>query len=158
MIRLATIEDIDAIVSLSEDFYREIRLDEIGYRFDITQIRKNYLRSIECGNPFVLLYFEASELCGIFAFSIRDEHYFFSNRKFGAEIVWHTAPNLGSIKRLKIMIKLLAAGEMLMKVKGATGFYCQLDARREFYHPGINNYLIKSGYTSITTTYYKEIL
>ena len=157
MIRFAALADLEPIVALSREFYNEIDLDAVGYRFDEPRIRESYLKGIDCKDHFVLLYLEQGELLGLFFFSIRNEHYYFRNRCFGSEIVWHSKPDLPPLKRLRIMMKLFESGEMFMQSRGATGIYCGLDARKDFHHPGINKYLLRKGYSSIVNTYYKRL-
>ena len=155
MIRFATLADLEPIVALSREFYNEIDLDAVGYRFDDPQIRESYLKGIDCKDHFVLLYLEQGELLGLFFFSIREETYYFQNRTYGSEIVWHADPKLGALKRLKVMIKLFEAGEMFMQSRGVKVIYCGLDARPAFHHPGIHKYLQNRGYAAMATTYHR---
>ena len=157
MIRFALQSDLDEIVAVSKQFYDEIELDSVGYRFHDERIRESYQKGIDQDEHYVLLYMEDCQIIGVFFFSVRDEHYYFKNKRFAAEIVWHSLPTLPDNKRLRVMMQLFFAGEMFIKSIGGTCLYVGLDARKEFSHPGINKYLSKRGYSSIVTTYYKEV-
>jgi len=156
MIRFAVQSDLEEIVAASREFYDEICLDAVGYRFDEPRIRESYQSAIEFKGHYCLLYTENCKILGLFLFSIRDDNHFFTNKRFASEIVWHSLPSLNTVKRIKVMIKLFEAMEMYaINVRKATGIYVGLDARRDFAHRGINRYLEKRGYGQIVSTYYK---
>lgn len=158
MIRFGTLADMEPVVALSKEFYHEINLDAVGYRFHEPQIRASYTDGLSRSDGHhVLLYIEHGQILGLFFFRIRDEHYYFTNRRFATEIVWHSDPKLPPKKRLKIMMKLFDAGEMFMESQGCLNIYTGLDARKEHYHYGINKYLLRKGYNEIVTTYHKEV-
>lgn len=156
MVRFAVQSDLDAIVEVSRIFYDEIRLDDVGYCFDEEQIRESYQRGIDKNEHYVLLYIENCQILGLFFFSIRSEHYYFRNRKFGSEIVWHSLPTLPKTKRLKVMLKVLDAGLMFSDTQGTENFYCGLDARKEFYHPGITRALEERGFNHIVNMHHRR--
>jgi len=157
MIRFALQSDLDEIVAVSKQFYDEIEMDSIGYRFHEDRIRASYQQGIDRDEHYVLLYVENCQILGIFFFSVRDEHYYFTDKRFAAEIVWHSLPSLPPKKRLKVMMQLFDAGEMYVKSIGATCLYVGLDSRKDFSHTGINKYLENRGYTGIVKTYFKEV-
>jgi hypothetical protein len=156
MIRFATHDDMDEIFAISRAFYDEIQLDDVGYRFDDEQIRASYQRGIDRDEHYILLYIEDCRILGLFFFSIRSETYYFRDRKFASEIVWHSLPSLPPQKRLKVMMRLLDAGLMFIDMSGAESTYCGLDARKEFHHPGINRALQKRGFAHIINMHHRR--
>jgi hypothetical protein len=155
MIRFAAQSDMDEIVAASRQFYDEIRLDDVGYAFHEECIRDSYQLAIDQDGHYVLLYIEDCRILGLFFYSVRDEQYYFKNRRFSAEIVWHSLPTLPPKKRLKVMMKLLEAGEMHIKSIGAEHLYIGIDARPEFKKEGIARYLTTRGFSNIVATYHK---
>lgn len=157
MIRPAVPTDFEEIIAVSRLFYEEIKLDDVGYRFDEEQIRASYLKGLTEEDHRVLLYIEDCRILGLYFFNIRTETYYFKDRKYAAEIVWHSLPDLPPGKRLKVMLNLLDAALMFTDMEGVENSYLGLDARKEFYCPGINRAVMQRGFNHIVNQYHRRL-
>ena len=150
VVRPLTSQDKQDFLTLSKSCYDEMDFDSMGYEYDKDHISNMY--DMKLGRDMVIGYFD-SGLKGIMVASITDVTAFFKGKLIAQEIVWHAAPSLNAIAKIKIMKKLVVAALEILKERGVKSFYINTDAR----YKTLNKMLIKLGFTPVSTALYKGI-
>ena len=151
MVRLATKDDIPAIVEACRDYYDEIAFGPLKGLYEDEHI---YTTFAPCNGPdSVLVIAEEEGIKGVFFALIFRNTLYQRQIAVSQEIVWHTDVNLTSYRRIRVMKDILDLAEHHLKEKGA--ILSAIGSRLQALAAG--KLLHKAGYIATGINWHKEL-